>query len=162
MVRKIALGLAALALACSGAPAPEPSARPERPEGRYGRVDVAVAPAVAAQLPVDDASRLARAVRQSARDWLEQSDRLAGDGELALAVSVESARVRPAWVTWLFAWLADPDHVAAQVLVLRGAERLAAFPVRVESALSGWEWRDPGERLERLARRLGQRVAEGL
>ena len=162
MVRKIALGLAALVLGCAGAPAPEPPARPERPEGRYARVDVAVAPGVAEQLPADAAPPLARAVRQSARDWLEQGDRLAGDGELSLAVSVESARLRPAWKAWLFAWAAAPDHLAARVLVLRGAEPVSSAPVRVESGLSGWDWRDPAERLDRLARRLGQRVAEGL
>jgi hypothetical protein len=162
MVRTIALGLAALAFACSGAPVPEPPAPVERPEGRYARVEVAVAPAAAGRLPADAGARLARTVRQSARDWLEQGDRLASDGELALVVRVDAARLRPAWVTWLFAWASDPDHLAAQVTVLRGAESLASLPVRVESGLSGWEWRDPGERLDRLARRLGHRLAEGL
>jgi hypothetical protein len=123
---------------------------------------VAVAPEVAADLEDDAAAALARAVRQSARDWLEQRDRLAGDGELALVVRIDSARLRPAWVAWLFAWVAAPDQLATQVLVLRGAEPVSSTPVRVESALSGWAWRDPDERLDRLARRLGQRIAEGL
>jgi hypothetical protein len=161
-VRKIALGFAAVLLACSGAPAPEAPARPERPEGRYARVEVAVAPAVAGQLPADAAAALARAVRQSARDWLEQGNRLAPDGELSLVVNVESARLRSACVALLFAWATAPDHLAARVLVLRGAEPVANISVRAESALSGWEWRDPGQRLDRLARRLGQRVVEGL
>jgi hypothetical protein len=160
-VRKIALGVAALALACSGAPAPEP-ARPERPEGRYARVEVVVAPGLTAALGAEAAAGTARSVRQSARDWLDQGGRLAADGELALAIQLDSAHVRPAWVAWGFAWVADPDHLAGEVRVLRGAERLASFPVRVESALSGWDWRDPDERLDRLARRLGQRLAEGL
>jgi hypothetical protein len=163
MVKRIALGLAALALACSGgAPTADPPARAAAPEGRYVRVEVSVAPAVADRLDPEAAARVARAVRQSARDWLEQGDRLASGGELSLVVSVESARLRPGWVTWLFSWAAAPDHLAAQVMVLRGAERLSIAPVRVESALGGWAWRDPDERLDRLARRLGQRLADGL
>jgi hypothetical protein len=125
-------------------------------------VEVAVAPEVAARLEDGAGARVARTVRQSARDWLDQGGRLAADGELSLVVSVESARLRPAWKTWLFAWAAAPDHLAARVLVLRGAERLSSTPVRVESALGGWAWRDPEERLDRLARRLGRRLAEGL
>src|SRR5688572_15217559 len=109
MVRKIALALAALSLACAGAPAADPPPRPRSPEGLYARVEVAVAPEVAARLEDGAGARVARTVRQSARDWLDQGGRLAAEGELSLVVSVESARLRPGWKTWLFAWAAAPD-----------------------------------------------------
>jgi hypothetical protein len=154
------VAVTALALACAGAPAPHCDL-PSRPEpGRFARVEVAVAPGAA--LDAASAAHLLGSVRQSARDWLEQRDRLAPDGELSLQVRVEALRLRSAWVTWLFAWAVAPDHLAAQVTVLRGLERVDRCPARVESALSGYSWRDPDARLERLARRLGHRIAEGL
>ena len=33
---------------------------------------------------------------------------------------------------------------------------------QVQGESIGWAWRDPEERLDRLARRLGRRLAEGL
>jgi hypothetical protein len=158
--RAFAVAAIALGLACA-APR-EPSSHPARVAGRYARVEVALAQDGARCLDADDAARLIGVVRQSARDWLEQRDRLAPDGAYTLEVTVESARLRSGWVTWLFAWAAAPDHVAGRVSVLRGGARVARYPVRVESALAGYSWRDPDARLDRLARRLGRRLAEGL
>jgi hypothetical protein len=156
----IALGIGT-SLACASAPAPrcEPSAEPE--SGRFARVEVALPPD-GSKLAPEEGARLVALVRQSARDWLEQRDRLSTDGELTLLVAIDGARVRSAAVAWLFAWLAAPDHLTAQVSVLRGLDRESRCPVRVESALSGYSWRDPDARLERLARRLGHRIADGL
>jgi hypothetical protein len=159
--RAIASAALALGLACANVPAPRCDL-PSAPEaGRFARVEVALAPDAAS---LDDASaaRLLGEVRQSARDWLEQRDRLAPDGELSLQVRVEALRLRSSWVTWLFAWAVAPDRLAARVTVLRGLERADRCPERVESALSGYSWRDPDVRLDRLARRLGHRIADGL
>jgi hypothetical protein len=146
-------------LACAGAPAPR--CEQSSAIGRFARVEVALAPGTG--LAPEEGVRVVALVRQSALDWLEQQDRLAPDGQLSLVVTIDSARLRSASVTWLFAWAAPPDHLAAQVSVLQhGVERTALCPARVESALAGYSWRDPDARLERLARRLGHRIAEGL
>jgi hypothetical protein len=153
--------IAALGLACASAPERLCDRPSTSDTGRYARVEVALAPD-ASSLSPDAAARLVAWVRQSARDWLEQRDRLAPDGELALVVTIGSARLRSPTVTWFFAWATAPDHLAAQVLVVRGSEPASRCPVRVESALAGYSWRDPEARLERLARRLGHRIAEEL
>ena len=153
--------LAPFVLACAGAPAPHCDL-PSAPEtGRFARVEVALAPDTAS-LDAVSAAHLLGSVRQSARDWLEQRDRLAPDGDLSLQVRVDALRLRSSGVAWLFSWAAAPDHLGAQVTVLRGLERVDRCPARVESALSGYSWRDPDARLDRLARRLGHRIAEGL
>ncbi|TMA33577.1 MAG: hypothetical protein E6J87_09685 [Deltaproteobacteria bacterium] len=77
-------------------------------------------------------------------------------------MTIDAARLRSAWVTWLFAWAAAPDHLAAQVSVLRDLALVPSCPVRVESAVSGYSWRDRDARVAHLARRLGHRIAEGL
>jgi hypothetical protein len=159
--RLLAIAALAVGLACATAPAP-PCDRGSAPEpGRFGRVEVAIAPE-AVSLDAETAARLIALVRQSARDWLEQRGRLAPDGELALIVTIDAARLRSAWVTWLFAWAAAPDHLAAQVSVLRDLALVPSCPVRVESAVSGYSWRDRDARVAHLAHRLGHRIAEGL
>lgn len=155
-----ALGLW-LGLACASAPAPRCDRASEPETGRFARVEVALAPDASSLAP-KAAAELLVWVRQSALDWLEQGDRLAPGGELTLLVTIDSARLRSAATTWLFGWAAAPDHLAAQVSVLHGLERATRCPARVESALAGYSWRDPDARLERLARRLGRRIAEGL
>jgi hypothetical protein len=151
-------------LACSAAP--RPAGRPAPVAGTFGRVEVRLADPSLAGLAGGDARRLAAIVRQSARDWLEQADRLAppapAPAPLALEITLESLRLRSAATTWLFAWAAAPDHLAARVRVLRAGTEVSAGAVRVESALAGFSWRDPAPRLERLARRLGRRVVSGL
>jgi hypothetical protein len=150
-------------LACANPPAPRCEESSEI--GRIARVEVALAPDASGLAPEEGALVVA-VVRQSALDWLEQQNRLAPDGQLALVVTIDSARLRSGAVTWLFAWAAAPDHLAAQVVLERGHARDPTLhlrcPVRVESALAGYSWRDPDARLARLARRLGRRIAEGL
>jgi hypothetical protein len=159
--RPLAIAALALGLACAGGPAPRCELASEAAPGRFAQVEVTVV-GDAASLGAESTARLAGLVRQSARDWLEQRDRLAPDGELTLQVTVDVARLRSSTVTWLFSWAVPPDQLAAQVAVRRGEERTSRCPARVESALAGYSWRDPDPRLERLARRLGHRVAEGL
>ena len=162
MIARRLLPLAALGLAlgCAGAPTADCELLPPAPEERYAGVEVALAPGLA--LDPAAAGRVAAGARQSALDWLEQRGRLAPDGASLVAVTVDSAQLRSAATTVLFAWVADPDELSARVSLRRGSQRTPRCAVRVESALAGWSWRDPEARLDRLARRLGQRVAEGL
>jgi hypothetical protein len=153
--------LACATLACAGSDVP--AASPALAvEGRFSRVTVSVTEGGTQPFGPDAASRTAATVRQSARDWLEHEDRLAFEGELELEVDVDAAHLRGALTTWLFAALVPPDYLAATVSVRREGALAARYPVRVESALAGYGWRDREERLDRLARRLGQRVAESL
>jgi hypothetical protein len=154
----IALSICGLGLACATS---APPCEPSEPEvGRFARVEVAIDRE--ASLRADRGTRVAALVRQSARDWLEQRNRLASDGDLTLLVTIDDGRLRTAAVAWWFAWIAAPDHLDAQVSVLRGLDRVPRCPVRVESALAGYSWRDPDARLDRLARRLGHRIADAL
>lgn len=157
------LAIAVLALACAAPPKPcDPSGYPR---GQVGRVEVSLAPS-AGSLDAEASARLAATVRQSALDWFDQKGRFAADGPLALLVTIDSVRVRGTVAAGLFGWVSGDDHLSARVGIEREDTRdlVAAelCPVRVESALAGWSWRDPDARLERLARRLGHRIAEGL
>ena len=158
--RLLAIAALGLALACASPPGAICELSPPAPDERYAGVEVALAPG----LPVGPAAaaRVAALTRQSALDWLDQRGRLAPDGGTAVAITIDSARLRWTLTAWLFAWAAPPDHLAARVSLRRAAEREPRCDARVESALAGWSWRDPELRLDRLARRLGQRVAEGL
>ena len=159
---RLAALLGLLALGCAGADVAPPSVFRAPTTGRVARVEVSFSAPDATGLARAEAGRTAAVVRQSARDWLEHGQRLAADGPLALEVSLDSLCLRSSLVTWLFSWAAAPDHLAARVVVRRRGTRVAAFPLRVESALAGFAWRDPEARLERLARRLGHRVAAEL
>jgi hypothetical protein len=158
--RPLPIAVFALALACAGTPAAVCELAPPAPGERYAGVEVALAPGLS--LDPGAAARVAVVTRQSALDWLEQRGRLATGGGSSVAVTVESARLRSGLTTWLFAWASGPDHLFARVALRRESEHTVRCPVRVESALAGWSWRDPEPRLDRLARRLGQRIAEGL
>jgi hypothetical protein len=164
MRRWYQLGLLASALllaGCAGAPPPEPD--DDGPiEGRVGSVAVAFPDAGRSTAVRERAVRASTLVRQTARDWLEDKGRLAPDGPLAVVATLDSLRLRGAVATWLFAWAIPPDHLAARVVVSRAGRPVAGFGVRVESALAGYAWRDRGERLDRLSRRLGRRLAERL
>jgi len=158
--RLLAIAALGLALACAGPPGAVCELLPPAPDERYSGVEVELAPGLS--LDPAEAARVAAMTRQSALDWLEQRGRLAPGGGGSVAVTIDSAALRSAGVAWLFAWAVPPDHLSARVSLRRGAEHTPRCSARVESALAGWSWRDPDARIDRLARRLGQRVAEGL
>jgi hypothetical protein len=158
--RLLAIAALGLALACAGPPGAVCELLPPAPDERYAGVEVELAPGLS--LDPAAAARVAAVTRQSALDWLEQRGRLAPESGRSVAVTVDSARLRSAGVAFLFAWAAPPDHLSARVSLSRGTEDTPRCSARVESALAGWSWRDPDARLDRLARRLGQRVVEGL
>jgi hypothetical protein len=157
----LALG-GAFALACAGAPPPLP-ATPPRISGEIAEVQVTLADELAPR----DAHSLreghaAGTLRQSLLDWLEQAERLDPHGELRVRIELRGLRLRSSAVSWLLAGWAPPDRLDASVIVLRGSEEVARYPTAASSTLGGWAWRDPARRLDRLARRLGGRVAEEL
>ena len=47
-------------------------------------------------------------------------------------------------------------------MVTRRGDPAKVFPAEVASALGGWVWRKPDERLDRMVRVLAQHIAEGL
>lgn len=155
-----AIAALGLALGCASAPAAVCAQDPPAPEVRYAAVEVMLGPRVA--LDSAAAARVAELARQSALDWLEQRGRLAPDGGSTVAVTIDSARLRGALSAWAFAWIMPPDHLSARIALRSGLREVPRCASRVESALAGWSWRDPETRRDRLARRLGQRVAEGL
>lgn len=163
---RMATRLAAAALlvqACGGA-APPPRAPERAPlEGGIARVEVAPAPGLDADAvaALETAGALA-VLHQGALDWLEQAGRLEAGGPLEVRVEVESLSLRPPLVVWLLARLAGPDRLAVRVEARRGGETVREFRTGAASALAGFAWRDRGERLRRLARRVARRVAEGL
>lgn len=153
---------ALLALACAGPPPlPEPVA-PAHGEP-VGGVQVAPGPGLpgrAAALLEEE--RALAVLRQSTLDWLEQGERLDPRSELEVRVEVESLELRSPAVAWLFSALAGPDRLAVRVELRRRGDAVRTFHTGAASALSGFAWRDRGERLRRLARRVGHRVAGGL
>lgn len=166
--RSFLVGAAALTLgiqACGGASArmdEEPGAA--RLAGEVSRVAVSSASTLgpAGRRALAQADALA-VLQQSTLDWLAQDGRLATrSGGLELRLEVDALHLRSPLVTWLFAWLAGPDRLEAQVQVSRSGAALRDLRVTVSSSLAGFGWRDSTERMRRLARRLGRQVAEGL
>jgi hypothetical protein len=169
LLRVASAGIATLALGALGCAGPPPEGVVTSPQpigGQFAGVEVSFAAleGVGAGFDLEpaDADQLRATVRQSALDWLENANRLSDHGSLDLYVALDSLRLRSATVTWLLAWAAPPDHLAAEVQVARAGVAVARYRVRVESGLDGYSWRDPAARLDRLARRLGRRLAEGL
>jgi len=155
-------------LACRSEPIPAPVEHGlpvlagER--GAVGRLVVLVdsPPLSGAQQALLRRHDAAPVLRQSALDWLDARGRFAPDGELSLHVHIRFVRLRSELVALLFGRASRADRLEATITVKRGDRRLADFPVRVASSLGGRAWKDPEERLQRMARVLGRRVAEGL
>ncbi|MDH3520677.1 MAG: hypothetical protein OEM49_09500 [Myxococcales bacterium] len=153
---------------CSRAPLPRLAERPA-PSRLAGGARVA---SIAVRADPDQLSEAQRArlqrhavtalVRQSALDWLDAGGRLAADGDLALRVEIRTLRLRGSLAARLLGRAAGADQLGAQVWILRDGAVIDGYEVRVASALGGRDWKDPAERLARLAHILGRRVAEGL
>ena len=118
-----------------------------------------------ASLPASQRSDLVEydvpgALRQSALDWLEQRDRFSPQGEVRVKVRIRSLHLRGSLAArWWPAWAAR-DRLGVEVTVEREGVEVARFQRSLESRLGGSDWADPRARARRLARRLGQRVAE--
>lgn len=168
-LRNIAMGCSLLMLlACRSGPSPPLTERsvPQLLQGRddVGRVAVSadtdlLSPAQQELLRRHEAAPV---LRQSVLDWLDARGRFDRAGQLALLVKVRSVRLRPEFVALLLGRLAGADHLETSVSVEREGELVKTFAASVSSSAGGRDWRDPAERLRRMARILGRRVVDGL
>ena len=159
----VSLGLGASVLACGGAPAPQPALHPAAlgPDALVADVRVKSAASLSAgDTRALDAVAVDQVVRQSALDWLEHRQRFHRDGAIRVTVLLRALRLRSWLVAWVWPDWSGVDSLAADVTVLRGSQVLMRFPARADSSIGGWEWRASGERLDRLARRLGRTIIE--
>lgn len=152
-------------LSCRSEPAsvlepPRPLADP-LPVGRMV-VSVSSPPLSVAQQALLRRHRVGGVLRQSALDWLEARGRFDPAGAYAVEVQIRSVRLRGAWVALLLGRAAGEDHLEASVRLTRAGQLVNEFSSRVASSAGGRDWKDPAERLQRMARILGRRIAEGL
>ena len=169
VLRNLALYCSLLVLlACRSEPIPAPVER-SLPillgdRGTVGRVVVVAdsPPLSTAQQALLRRHHAAPVLRQSALDWLDARGHFGPSGEFSLHVQIRSVRLRSELVALLFGRASRADQLEAFVMLTRNAQRVKGFSARVTSSVGGRDWRDPEERLQRMARMLGRRVAEGL
>jgi hypothetical protein len=169
VLRNIALCCSLLVLlACRSEPIPA-SVERSLPillgdRGTVGRVVVVAdsPPLSTAQQALLRRHHAALVLRQSALDWLDARGRFGSSGELSLHVQIRSVRLRGEFVALLFGRASRADHLEAFVMVARNGQQVRNFSARVASSVGGRDWKDPEERLQRMARMLGRRIAEGL
>ncbi len=154
---------AALLLACAGddAPAPnrDPKPLPEHARVADLRVTLAddIGPACRAQLERADVPML---LRVSSLDWFEHEHRFDREGDVYLEVEVKGVSLAGAMSTWLWRGLVGEDWLEVRVTVRDSGGLREDFTLTERTAVEGWEWRDADARLDRMARRLGRRIAE--
>ena len=161
---RIALGgwIAATLLGCAS-PAPQVQpAPPPLPDGARVsdlRVELSasVGPAERKSLERVDAHQL---LRLSALDWFEHEKRFDPNGSVEIRVEVIALSLRAAAAVWLWPDMGSPDALTVRVYLRLQNETREAFTWEEQTRVGGWEWRDADARLERLARRLGRRIAE--
>jgi hypothetical protein len=163
--------LVLLWLACrSSAPTPaaleRPVAQPDlrQSTARVRSVEVRAAAEgwSAAQRRLLERQAVAAQVRESALDWLDARHRFDPKGSISVLVELSELRLRSAFTALVFAGLTGGDRLAAQVDVYERGAPVARYAMRVDSALGGLDSWNPRERLARLARMLGRRVADAL
>lgn len=154
-------------LACGGPELVPPAARLApyllSQSARVGEVSVAPDPDLG---PVDrlrlERAGVTDALRLRILDWLDQEGHFARDGELALDVRIRELNIRSTSTALLLRHFAAADRLAASVQVTRSGDPAKSFAAEVASAIGGWAWRKPDERLDRLIGLLAQRIAQGL
>ncbi len=168
-LRNIAMCCSILALlVCRSGPIPAPVEHGlpvlAGDRGAVGRVVVLVdsPPLSTAQQALLRRYDAASVLRQGALDWLDARGRFDPSGELSVHVQIRSVRLRGELVALLFGHASRADRLEAFAQVTRGGQPVRGFPARVTSSVGGRDWKDPEERLRRMARMLGRRVAEAL
>jgi hypothetical protein len=163
-----AVMVASDSIACGGG-APAPIDAPGLPhvlagEARVGRVDVTPDARLlsARQLELLRRHEAAAVLRQSALDWLDAQGRFAPEGELVLEVQISAVRLRSMLAALLLGGAAGADHLDASARVTKDGGELKTFAARVTSSAGGRNWKDPGDRMRRMAQLLGQRVVDAL
>ena len=77
-----------------------------------------------------------------------------------LDVEVRALSLAGAISVWLWRGLVGEDRLEVHVRVRDAAGPRGEFLLTERTGVEGWEWRDADVRLDRLARRLGRRIAE--
>jgi hypothetical protein len=157
-------GLAAVALlACAGtdAPAADPDPVPLSDQARVAGLRVTLA----GTLSVAERETLERIdvpmlVRLAALDWFEHESRFDLAGQVTLEVEVLALSLEGAVPVWLWRGLAGEDWLEVRVRVHDASGLHDDFILTERTGVEGWEWRDADARLDRMARRLGRRIAE--
>jgi hypothetical protein len=133
-------------------------------DARVGRVEVTAdsQQLSSAQLDLLERHEAAAVLRQSALDWLDARGHFDPNGALALQLQIRAVRLRSKLAALLLGGATGADHLEVAVVVTRDAEVLKTFAAQVTSSAGGRDWKDPGDRLQRMARLLGRRVIDGL
>ena len=155
-----ALACLALALSCSAARGPEPESATTPHSGTPPGPISAVRVELASGLEAPHGELARRVAAQTALDWLEHAGVFDPRASGRVYATITELRVRSATTTWLFPFLAPPDRMAVRVRFEGPPELGSSFEIAVESRVAGFRWRDRTMRAERLARRLGRRIAE--
>ncbi len=75
-------------------------------------------------------------------------------------MEVKGVSLAGAMSTWLWRGLVGEDWLEVRVTVRDSGGLREDFILTERTAVEGWEWRDADARLDRMARRLGRRIAE--
>ena len=108
------------------------------------------------------ATEIPSVMRFAALDWFEHVGRFDTRASLVLFVEVRDLHLRSGLSAWLWPESVAPDHLRVLVRFRddAGFWRHEDFEWLETTRVGGWDWRDPEARLERVARRLGRRIAE--
>ena len=161
--RVAALLLPFALLCCAGAdPAAPPPETKRLPEAaRVADVRLVLGEGLGAQeRSTLERLDVASLVRLAALDWFEHEHRFDPEGGIEIEVEVLSLTLVGAVPTWLWRSLAGGDALEVRVRVRDRSGPQSEFVLTERTAVAGWEWRNPDDRLDRMARRLGRRIAE--
>ena len=154
-----------LALGCATARGPEAPPVPPPLPASVLVSDLRVA--LSETLPEADRAALLAAeipsvLRFGALDWFDHVERFDVRASLVLFVEVREVHLRSQLSTWLWPERVAPDRLRVLVRFrdATGFWRHEDFEWLETTRVGGWDWRDPQDRLERMARRLGRRIAE--
>ena len=101
-------------------------------------------------------------IRLAALDWFDHDGRFDIEGQISFEVEVLALALAGAIPVWLWRGWAGDDRLEVKVRVLDAGVFREDFSLTERTGVEGWEWRDADARLDRMARRLGRRIAEVL
>ena len=132
--------------------------------GRRGAADAAADVLAAADASghhsLLDVAGVPMLLRVSSLDWFEHEHRFDREGDVYLEVEVKGVSRAGVMSTWLWRGLVGEDWLEVRVTVRDSGGLREDFTLTERTAVEGWEWRDADARLDRMARRLGRRIAE--
>lgn len=99
-------------------------------------------------------------LRVSALDWFEHRSRFDRQGEVELDVEVRALSLASGLSVWLWRSLVGEDSLEVRVTLRDASGSRAVFALTERTGVGGFSWRHADLRLDRMARRLGRRIAE--